>query len=747
MQNKHQRQQLQTEIRGSHEQQSAEIREDHDQHPRLRELLTHMQLRNMPLRYQLILLFLLFAIVPSVGLGALVNWTVERIVERQVESHTLQLIGKVNEALDSQMENLQNMTYLIGFQPEVIAFMSGQTAADGYTGQSAHTAGTPDSRSGDSAVIASAQATVSASTAVTPSSSFSSSSSVLSSTAVSPSSVSSSATDSDSLKSESQPTSQQHLPKAPLSATGAPSARSQDQLYSMKQYLQGFTTLYPEIAGILLVNQQGDYISNDMYPRYDRSLLLEDWYVKAKQNPGIFTVLGQPDQRNLTSHARYQNNELVSIVRSVTDPASGQVLGVILIDLKQRSISQAARNITLGKSGYVMVTDAEGRSIYMPELSPIKHIPPEWFHSGESGGIFTRETEGREMLFMYQASSFTGWQTVGVFPADESVQEVRQIQFYIVSFVFIVCLFGLTASLWLSRSIAQPILQLMSYMRRAEKGDLSKGKWTERADEVGMLGRSYNRMVEQLQQLMQLNKVRERQKREAELRSLQEHIKPHFLYNTLDTIHWMARKQGAADVSVMVGALSRLFRIGLSKGDDYIPLQAETEHVSSYLHIQQMRYRDRLRYELVVPPELARLYLLKLLLQPIVENAIYHGIKARRGPGLIRIEASADTGSLRLTVSDNGAGMSAQRLQEIRELLASPVEKLDTYERRQDPTWTGRSYGMLNVQARLRLSFGDTYGITVDSVEGEGTCVTIIHPLLPDMPTPQAERTESEGLD
>lgn len=675
MPNRHHRQQSQTEVRGSHDQQPAEIRDGHDQHPRLRELMAHMQLRNMPLRYQLILLFLLFAIVPSVGLGALVNWTVERIVERQVESHTLQLIGKVNEALDSQMENLQNMTYLIGFQPEVVAFMSGQTAADGYTGHST-----------------------------------------------------------------------QHLSQAPLSATGAPSDRSQDHLYTMKQYLQGFTTLYPEIAGILLVNQQGDYISNDMYPRYDRSLLLEDWYVKAKQNPGIFTVLGQPDQRNLTSHARYQNSELVSIVRSVTDLASGQVLGVILIDLKQRSISQAARNITLGKSGYVMVTDAEGRSIYMPELSPIKQIPSEWFHTGESGGIFTRQTAGREMLFMYQASSFTGWRTVGVFPADESVQEVRQIQFYIVSFVFIVCLFGLTASLWLSRSIAQPILQLMTYMRRAEKGDLSKGEWTERTDEVGMLGRSYNRMVEQLQQLMHLNKVRERQKREAELRSLQEHIKPHFLYNTLDTIHWMARKQGAADVSVMVGALSRLFRIGLSKGDDYIPLQAETEHISSYLHIQQMRYRDRLRYELVVPPELAGLFLLKLLLQPIVENAIYHGIKARRGPGLIRIEASADADSLRLTVSDNGAGMSAQRLLEIRELLASPVEKLDTHERGQGTTWTARSYGMLNVQARLRLSFGDAYGITVESVEGEGTCVTIIHPLLPDMPAHQAERTESEGL-
>lgn len=627
--------------------------------------IRRLRLRNMPLRYQLMLLFLLFAIVPSVGLGLLVNWTVERVVERQVEGHTMQLIGKVNEALNSKMENLQNMTYLIAFDPDIEAFLN-----------------------------------------------------------------------------DKMPLNDDDADSEPMNM-GTIAEAEQNRLYGIKQTLQGFTTLYPEIAGIVLVNASGDYISNEMYPRTEQSLIQENWYQKASANPGIFMVLGQPKERNLTTHVRYKDDEIVSVARSITDEASGRVRGVIMIDLKLRSVSQAARNVTLGKSGYVMVTDAEGQSVYKPEHPLIEHIPTDWFPSGESG-TFTADTEGGTLLFMYQSSTFTGWRTVGVFPTRDSISEVRQIQFYVVSFVFVVCLFGLSASLWFSRSIAQPIFRLMSYMRRAETGNLRPGRWSDRADEIGMLGNSFNRMLVQIRQLISLNELRERQKRDAEIRSLQEHIKPHFLYNTLDTIHWMARKEGAEDVSGMVGALSRLFRIGLSKGQDYIPLHSEIEHMTSYMQIQQTRYRDRLQYTLNIPEELRDLFVLKLLLQPLIENAIYHGIKGRRGPGHIRVEARLEHNRLLLTVQDNGAGMSNERLAEMQQLLEAPLASLEA----SSPGMTGKSYGMLNVQARLRLSFGDEYGIVLESQEGEGTSVTIIHPLMRELPATKQisneERQESE---
>lgn len=336
------------------------------------EYVRRLRLRNMPLRYQLMLLFLLFAIVPSVGLGLLVNWTVERVVERQVEGHTMQLIGKVNEALNTKMENLQNMTYLIAFEPDVDAFMDDKLAGDG-----------------------------------------------------------------DRLNSNK-----------PFMGKGDAES-DQNRLYGMKQTLQGFTTLYPEIAGIVLVNGKGDYVSNDMYPRTAVNLTREEWYQRAAAQPGIFTVLGQPRERNMTTHVRYKEDEIVSVARSITDETTGLVKGAVLIDLKLRSVSQAARNVTLGKSGYVMVTDAAGRSVYKPEHPLIDHIPTNWFAAGESG-TFTQVVEGETLLFMYQSSTFTGWRTVGVFPTKDSITEVRQIQFYVVSFVFVVCLFGLSASLWFS---------------------------------------------------------------------------------------------------------------------------------------------------------------------------------------------------------------------------------------------------------------------------------------------------------
>jgi two-component system sensor histidine kinase YesM len=292
--------------------------------------------------------------------------------------------------------------------------------------------------------------------------------------------------------------------------------------------------------------------------------------------------------------------------------------------------------------------------------------------------------------------------------------------------------------------MSRPIHQLMSFMQKAESGDLTILYWGEREDEVGMLGRSFNTMLAQMSRLLSLTELQGRQKREAELRSLQAHIKPHFLYNTLDTIHWMARNKGAEDVAEVVQSLSRLFRIGLSKGNDIIPLSDEIEHIQSYLVIQKTRYKDKLNYTLDVSPEVQHLYVLKLLLQPIVENAIYHGIKERRGPGHIAIAAKADEGSLILSVSDDGAGMAPEKVEQLRKLLESAVaapNDADHDLKLKEPKDLVKSkdmleqqgYGVLNVQARIQLTFGDRYGMFIESEQGKGTTVTIVHPILRDL--------------
>ncbi|WP_445744751.1 cache domain-containing sensor histidine kinase [Paenibacillus sp. FSL R5-0527] len=596
--------------------------------------LRRFTLNNLPIRYKLIVHFLLISILPSIGLGLLTNWTVDRIIERQITDNTLQLIGKVNKSLETYVENLQNMTYFISFNPEVLRFLEGQSEADHF---------------------------------------------------------------------------------------------------EIRKFLQGFTTLYSEVAGILVVNSQGDYISNEMYARTPEKLTAEDWYKEAVRSKGIFKVIGHPHQRNVTTHVSYKDSEVVSAVRAILDPDTQQVKGVVLIDLKLRVIAEAAQDVRLGKTGYLTVLDQEGQPIYAPPEPYTDRIPLERMNL-EGSGTYSAWAGGRDLQFIYRVSPFTGWTTVGVFTMKESAAEMREIRFYVVSFVFVVCMLGMTASFYLAHSISRPIVQLTSFMQKAQSGDLTIRHWSDRTDEIGHLGRKFNAMLQQIGRLLSLTELQERQKREAELRSLQAHIKPHFLYNTLDTIHWMARRKGADDIAEMAESLSKLFRIGLSKGNDIIPLSDELEHVRSYLQIQHVRYQNKLDYTLHIAPELQGVYVLKLMLQPIVENAIYHGIKERRGPGHIVIEAAEDGGLLVVTIRDDGKGIPPERLAQLqRQLQSAGAAAAELPSPKPEPapdSADGKGYGMLNVQARIALTFGAKYGIAIQSELGRGTVVTVTHPLI-----------------
>ncbi|MEK8213309.1 MULTISPECIES: cache domain-containing sensor histidine kinase [unclassified Paenibacillus] len=603
-----------------------------------------LKFNNLPIRYKLIIHFLLISILPSIGLGLLIGWTVDRIIEEQSNENTMQLIGKVNTALENDVENLQKITYLISFDPGVQAFLDGTEKAETRLKE----AGT----SGESAE------------------------------------------------------------------------------YNIRKFLQGFTTLSSEIAGIMLVNREGDFISNEMYARPETRVTNEAWYKQAVDNKGIFKIVGHPYGRAVMSHVDYKESEVVSAVRAIVDPETQMVQGVVLVDLKLRVIAETARDVTLGKTGYLTVVDDSGEMIYAPQHPFMHKIPAGLFR--ETSGITSETVDGRHLQLIYRTSAFTGWTTMGVFPMEESAYGVREITFNVVTFVFVVCMLGMTASFYLAYSISRPIGQLASFMSKAQSGDLTIRYWGNRSDEIGLLGRSFNSMLAQISRLLSLTELQARQKREAELRSLQAHIKPHFLYNTLDTIHWMARSKGAEDIAEVVQSLSKLFRLGLSKGSDIVPLSDELEHIISYLKIQQVRYSSKLTYSIEVEPQLRELYVLKLLLQPMVENAIYHGIKERRGPGQLTISVVEREGDLYLTVTDDGAGIPEAQLSILNDRLeAVGSSSSDTAEAEQPlPGSTGSGYGILNVQARIRLTYGQPYGLRIDSRQGEGTAATIRHPVV-----------------
>ncbi len=277
--------------------------------------------------------------------------------------------------------------------------------------------------------------------------------------------------------------------------------------------------------------------------------------------------------------------------------------------------------------------------------------------------------------------------------------------------------FAMLAQKSLSKAIRTPIAELERFAGAIAEGDLRARVDKAGVTELRGLTESLNVMAGKLQQLIDENRREQENLKRSELRTLQAQIAPHFLYNTLDAIVWLAEAQRTDEVIHITRALSDFFRISLSQGRDWIPLSEEIRHLQGYLTIQKTRYRDILDYEIDVPQSMYNHQILKLLLQPLVENAIYHGIKHRRGRGLIRVTGREQEGRMLLTVQDNGAGMTAERLRQV----------LDSLECDAPADGEHGCYGLFNVNKRIQLYYSQPEGVRIESDE-TGTTVSLCVP-------------------
>lgn len=284
-----------------------------------------------------------------------------------------------------------------------------------------------------------------------------------------------------------------------------------------------------------------------------------------------------------------------------------------------------------------------------------------------------------------------------------------------ISITTVILILILAGAFMISRKIVtgitEPIQKLCEAAEAAGSGDFQIRAQGEGLDEIAVLNASFNQMMEEIGDLVEDIRVEELNLRAAELRVLQEQINPHFLYNTLDNIIWLAESKDTEQVVKMVSALSSFFRTTLSKGREFISVREEGEHIRSYLEIQQFRYRDILEYDVSIPEELWEYQVIKLTLQPLVENALYHGIKKKRGKGHISVSAERYKDVLIFKVKDDGMGMEEARLEQVRGILDGSV-----VEERQSG-----GFGLFNVNQRIQLHYGAEYGLKVQSTYGEGT--------------------------
>ena len=291
------------------------------------------------------------------------------------------------------------------------------------------------------------------------------------------------------------------------------------------------------------------------------------------------------------------------------------------------------------------------------------------------------------------------------------------------------------AVMQITTGMLRPIQVLAQAAGRISEGDLDARADVDSRDEIAVLADRFNDMAGNIQTLVVKVREDEQKMRKADLRLLQEQINPHFLYNTLDNIVWLIEGNEPDEAVEMVVTLSEFFRLVLSKGKEFITIRQEEQHISSYLQIQEKRYHDILDYHIYIDPEIYEYQIPKLTLQPLVENALYHGIKYKRSRGMIEITGTKEGENLYLTVADDGVGMDEDELKKLEKEISRPCKETES------------GFGLANVNERIRMYFGAEFGMKIWSEKGSGTRITIEIPAITDDPEkPEAgkQNTRSE---
>lgn len=384
----------------------------------------------------------------------------------------------------------------------------------------------------------------------------------------------------------------------------------------------------------------------------------------------------------------------------------------VALDLRFASISSYINNVGIGQHGYCFLMDESG-ILYHPQQQLIySQLKSE--DTATLANLPDGTYSESNVIYVLQTVEGSPWRVVGVSYVDELVTSSLWENFWLLALAAVaVLLAALVSSIVISRALSRPLKGLSRAMRQFEKNaDTFTYAPVGGAREVQELSESFGHMVVKIQHLMETVRREEINLRKTELKALQAQINPHFLYNTLDSIAWMC-EQGRNDEAVqMVNALAQLFRISISRGHELIPIRSELRHAESYLKIQKRRYKNQFSYRFDVDESCLDFLCNKITLQPIIENAIYHGINGLVDEGEIVITLCADGSDVVFTVADNGVGMEAEQIQAI------------LRKERSDHT----GIGIKNVNDRLKIYFGEGYGITIDSEPDVGTTVTIRMP-------------------
>lgn len=477
------------------------------------------------------------------------------------------------------------------------------------------------------------------------------------------------------------------------------------------------------VHSVFLFNKYGKY--EHLMEQYTLEEKLksrrEPWFEECMAlNGRTYFFIGDDFRENFRNVARKEYH--FSIARAVMDTQSVYPIGIICINIDKNFLRETCRNIMTIPGERVLVLDGENRIIYdTVEDNITKNIS----EAGLDLTDLNRSDNERSVLINGQNhlvdtvdSGIMSLRLVRIIPEDKLFSNLVKMQEQFMLLIMVFVLLSLLLSVSLTYGITRPMKKLISTMRVVEKGDLSIRFHVKQRDEIGLLGHSFNKMIRKVENLINIVYISQIRKKEAELDALQSQINPHFIYNTLESIRMMAELNDDSDTSRMTFMLARLLRYSISTKKQKVTVKQEIEHLKNYLELQNMRYGDKFKLIVELDDALYNVSIIKLIFQPVVENAIVHGLEGVQEKGIIRITGYHRNDKIIFSIEDNGKGIPEETLEELN-------RRINDFGQSQGERG---GIGLRNVNERIQLHYGDAYGLKLSSEPGKGTAVILEFP-------------------
>lgn len=494
----------------------------------------------------------------------------------------------------------------------------------------------------------------------------------------------------------------------------------EDNYFSMKKAMDFLGSFEDEdISRIFLFLYEDQNFDLSYYFNSVNSIKSSKWYsIISSNNQNLLWCPSSYLSKGVSTNVE-QDSANLALIRRFNNPANySSNSGYYCIYFQAKPIENIVNMGDAVSGSVTFLQNSKGELIYASNKKQYANLYPLFENKTQEESstslLKTCKADGKKLIYAQKRFANSDWNLVTIISYDDILSQVELTQGRIAIFTLLISISCLAFAWMMARSFTKRIMKLQKKMMQAQQGNFSHGGNNLYTDEIGYLTNTYDFMLEEIKKLMDERYKAGIQVKTAELRALQEQINPHFLYNTLDTINWLAQKGSLGEVEKAISSLAEFYRLSLSNGNDEILIQDELKRISTYVQIQNIRFSDGINLVIDIEEEIGNYLILKLILQPFVENSILHGIMNKPSKeGFIIIKAMIEDGNIKITIQDNGVGISEKALKKINE---------ESYEDKLS------GYGIKNVRKRILLNYGDQYSIRFKSSLSGGTTAEIIIP-------------------